>query len=92
LFNVFKLTNNKTKMKKSPKLDNFEMMLFRLGYEPTAEIELNEETDFRNHHRVFPNIKPLKNIIRDFGFQEDTIIRVRYFDNKYYGTIYTKKE
>jgi len=73
------------------KLDDFELMIFRLGYMPSAEIILKEEIKHNNPHNIFPNLKPLKNIIRDFGFQEDSIIRTRYFNNEYYGTFYTTK-
>ena len=74
-----------------PKLDDFELMIFRLGYLPSAETQLKEETEYNNPHKIFPNLRPLKNIIRDFGFQEDSIIRIRYFNNKYYGIFYTTK-
>lgn len=78
--------------KRPPKLDAFEENIFKLGYKPIAEIKLKELNDPRNHKRVYPNIYPLATIVRDLGFQEDTIIRVRFFDNEYFGTVYTKKE
>jgi hypothetical protein len=73
------------------RLDDFERMIFRLGYHPAAESELNQEIDPYNSSKIFVNIRSLKNIVRNFGFQEESIIRARYFNNKYWGTFYTIK-
>jgi len=77
-------------MSNPPNLDEFEMDLFRRGYKLIGESELNEETDPRNPHRIFPNPKSLCNDIRFAGFHEEILIRIKHRDNKYFAAIYTK--
>ena len=77
-------------MSNPPNLDNFEMDLFRKGYELIAETELEEETDPLNHHRIFPNIESLCDDIRFAGFHEEILIRIKNRDNKYFAAVYIK--
>ena len=79
-------------MTKPHNLDEFEEAIFKLGYVQVAEIILDEIKDERDYKKIYANVWPFQKIARDLGFQEDTIMRVRFFDNKYYGTFYLPKK
>jgi len=73
------------------KLDDFEMDLLRRGYEFVTEKILPEEIEPSNHRDIYTNIKPLYNSMRHMGFSEDTVIRIRFIDNKYVANIFKKQ-
>ena len=78
--------------KSPPNLDDFEMDLFKRGYKPVTETELQDVPEHFNPRRIFIDIKPIYNDVRFLGFQEEILIRIKLRDNKYFATTYIKKE
>ncbi len=67
-----------------PNFDSLEKFLDENGYKLVREIELKEETDLRDSHKVFINPKSMYNLFRDVGFHNEIITRTIFRDNKHF--------